>query len=65
MGLQTQDETLRDHFTGTVERLISYFTFIAEDVRNILASLGYKTIEEIVGRSDLLKVIDDKFATKI
>ena len=44
--------------------MISYFTFIAEDVRNILASLGYKTIEEIVGRSDLLKVIDDKFAQK-
>ncbi|MGE3592312.1 MAG: glutamate synthase large subunit, partial [Arcobacter sp.] len=64
VGVATQDETLRDHFTGTVERLISYFTFIAEDVRNILASLGYKTIEEIVGRSDLLKVIDDKFAQK-
>lgn len=64
VGVATQDETLRDHFTGTVERLISYFTFIAEDVRSILASLGYKTIEEIVGRSDLLKVIDDKFAQK-
>jgi glutamate synthase (NADPH/NADH) large chain len=64
VGVATQDETLRDYFTGTVERLISYFTFIAEDVRNILASLGYKTIEEIVGRSDLLKVIDDKFAQK-
>lgn len=64
VGVATQDETLRDHFTGTVERLISYFTFIAEDVRNILASLGYKTIEEVVGRSDLLKVIDDKFAQK-
>lgn len=64
VGVATQDETLRDHFTGTVERLISYFTFIAEDVRAILASLGYKTIEEIVGRTDLLKVIDDKFAQK-
>ena len=64
VGVATQDENLRDYFTGTVERLISYFTFIAEDVRAILASLGYKTIEEIVGRSDLLKVIDDKFAQK-
>lgn len=64
VGVATQDENLRDFFTGTVDRLISYFTFIAEDVRNILASLGYKTIEEIVGRSDLLKVIDDKFAQK-
>jgi len=64
VGVATQDESLRDHFEGTVERLISYFTFIAEDVRNILASLGYSTIEEIVGRSDLLKVIDDDFAKK-
>ena len=64
VGVATQDENLRDFFTGTVDRLISYFTFIAEDIRNILASLGYKTMEEIVGRSDLLKVIDDKFAQK-
>ncbi|MBU3015962.1 glutamate synthase large subunit [Poseidonibacter lekithochrous] len=64
VGVATQDESLREHFEGTVERLISYFTFIAEDVRNILASLGYSTIEEIVGRSDLLKVIDDDFAKK-
>ncbi|RXJ87151.1 glutamate synthase large subunit [Arcobacter sp. CECT 8985] len=64
VGVATQDEDLRDQFKGTVERLISYFTFLAEEVREILASLGYKTIEEIVGRSDLLKVIDDEFAKK-
>jgi glutamate synthase (NADPH/NADH) large chain len=64
VGVATQDDDLRAHFTGTVERLISYFTFIAEDVREIMASLGYKTMEELVGRSDLLKVIDDKFAQK-
>ena len=64
VGVATQDEDLRGHFTGTVERLISYFTFIAEEVREILAELGYSSIEEIVGRSDLLKVIDDKFAQK-
>jgi glutamate synthase (NADPH/NADH) large chain len=64
VGVATQDEDLRAHFTGTVERLISYFTFIAQDVRDILATLGYKSVEEIVGRSDLLKVIDDEFAQK-
>lgn len=64
VGVATQDEDLREHFTGTVERLISYFTFIAQDVREILATLGYKTLEELVGRSDLLKVIDDEFAQK-
>ena len=64
VGVATQDEDLREHFTGTVERLISYFTFVAQEVREILASLGYKSIEEIVGRSDLLKIIDDDFAKK-
>ena len=64
VGVATQDEKLRDHFTGTVERLISYFTFIAEEVREILATLGYTKIEDIIGRSDLLKVVDDEFAKK-
>ena len=64
VGVATQDEDLRTYFTGTVERLISYFSFIASDVRDILAKLGYSSIEEIVGRSDLLKVIDDKMAQK-
>ncbi|MDC0933516.1 glutamate synthase large subunit [Arcobacteraceae bacterium] len=64
VGVATQDEELREKFSGTVERLISYFEFLAEDVREILASLGYSSIEEIVGRSDLLKVLDDKFAQK-
>lgn len=64
VGVATQDEDLRTHFTGTVERLISYFNFVAQEVREILAKLGYKTMEEIIGRSDLLKVIDDEFAKK-
>ncbi len=64
VGVATQDEDLRGHFQGTVERLISYFTFIAEEIREILAKLGYKSLEEVVGRSDLLKVIDDEFAQK-
>ncbi len=64
VGVATQEEVLREHFVGTVERIINYFTLLAEDVREILASMGYKSIEEIVGRSDLLKVIDDEFAKK-
>ncbi len=64
VGVATQDEFLREQFKGSVERLISYFEFLAQDIREILASIGYKTIEEIVGRSDLLKVIDDEFASK-
>lgn len=65
VGVATQDERLRsDFYEGTVERIINYFTFLAEDVREILASIGYTSIEEIIGRSDLLKVIDDEFAKK-
>ena len=64
VGVATQDDKLRDHFTGTVERLISYFTFLAEDVRAILASLGYTKLDDVIGRSDLLKVVDDEFAKK-
>jgi len=65
VGIATQDETLRGEFyKGTVEQIISYFTFIADDVREILAKLGYKSLEEIIGRTDLLEVIDDEFAKK-
>jgi glutamate synthase (NADPH/NADH) large chain len=64
VGVATQDEDLRDKFSGTVERLISYFTFLAQDVREILASIGYTKLEDVIGRSDLLEVIDDEFAKK-
>ena len=64
VGVATQDESLRDKFSGTVERLINYFEFLAQDIREILASLGYTRLEEIIGRSDLLEVIDDDFAKK-
>lgn len=65
VGIATQNETLRhDYFNGTVEQLINYFTYLAEDVRKIMAALGYKTMEEMIGRSDLLKVVDTEFAKK-
>ncbi|HEX5623176.1 MAG TPA: glutamate synthase large subunit [Sulfuricurvum sp.] len=65
VGIATQNEKLRgEYFTGTVEQLINYFTYLAEDVRKIMAKLGYKTMEELVGRSDLLQVIDTEFAQK-
>jgi len=63
-GIATQNGKLREHFNGNVQKIINYFTLLAEDVREILATLGYKSIEEIVGRSDLLKVIDNEMAKK-
>ena len=64
VGVATQDEKLREKFTGTVDRLIEYFEFLAQDIREILASLGYNSLEDIIGRSDLLRIIDDDFAKK-
>lgn len=58
VGVATQDATLREHFVGTVERLINYLTLLAEDVRAHLAAMGYKSIDEIVGRRDLFVVSD-------
>ncbi|WP_077395282.1 glutamate synthase large subunit [Bombella intestini] len=54
VGVCVQDEELRKKFEGTPEKVINLFTLIAEDVRNILARLGYRSLEEIIGRTDLL-----------
>jgi glutamate synthase (NADPH/NADH) large chain len=65
VGIATQNEKLREEFfKGNVNQLINYFTLMAEDIRSIMAELGFKTMEEMVGRVDILKVIDDKFAQK-
>ncbi len=54
VGVCTQDEGLRARFTGTPDKVVNLFTFIAEEVREILASLGFRSLQEIVGRTDLL-----------
>jgi len=54
VGVCTQDERLREKFTGTPEKVVNLFTFMAEEVREILAKLGFRSLNEIVGRSDLL-----------
>ena len=64
VGVATQDPHLREKFKGNVEKVINYFTLIAEEIREILAQLGYKSLEEIVGQNHLLNVIDDEFAKK-
>jgi len=64
VGIATQEPMLREHYEGNVERLVNYFTLLAEDVREIMASMGYETLEELIGRTDLLGTIDDDFARK-
>ncbi len=64
VGVATQDPHLREKFKGNVDKVVNYFTLIAQEIREILAELGYKSLEEIVGQNHLLKVIDDEFAKK-
>jgi glutamate synthase (NADPH/NADH) large chain len=54
VGVCTQDEALRAKFEGTPEKVINLFSFIAEDIRHILASLGFRSLRDVIGRSDLL-----------
>ncbi len=58
VGVCSQDRSLRDKFSGTPEKVVNLFTFVATEVREILASLGYKSINEIIGRTDLLSQIN-------
>ncbi len=57
VGVCTQDEALRAKFSGSPEKVINLFTFIAEEVREILGQLGFKSLQEIVGRTDLLRQV--------
>jgi glutamate synthase (NADPH/NADH) large chain len=54
-GIATQDESLRKRFIGRSEYVINFFRFIAEEVREHLAEMGFTSFEEIVGRADLLE----------
>ncbi len=55
VGVATQDPVLRKRFKGTPEHVINYFFFVAEEVREILASLGVTKLDEIIGASELLE----------
>ena len=54
VGIATQDPVLRARFTGKPEHVINYFFFVAEELREIMAALGFRTVEEMIGRVDLL-----------
>jgi len=57
VGVCVQDERLRAKFTGTPEKVINLMTFIAEEAREILARLGYRSLDEVVGRTELLRQV--------
>ncbi|MFR9726463.1 glutamate synthase large subunit [Streptomyces sp. MS19] len=56
VGIATQNPVLRERFTGKPEFVVNFFEFIAEEVRELLAELGFRTLEEAVGRAELLDV---------
>ncbi len=65
VGVTSQLENLRQRFPGTPERVVNFLYFVAEEVRSILAKLGYTSLKEIVGRSDLLTQRTDVKLTKL
>ena len=54
VGVCTQDPRLRERFAGSPEKVVNLFSFIAEEVREILARLGFRSLNEVIGRTDLL-----------
>ena len=56
VGVATQDETLRKRFTGRADYVVNYFTFLAQHVREYLSQLGVSSLNEIIGRTDLIEV---------
>ncbi|HKU95032.1 MAG TPA: glutamate synthase large subunit, partial [Vineibacter sp.] len=54
VGIATQDPVLRKRFTGAPEHVINYFFFVAEELREIMAQLGFRTLNEMIGRVDRL-----------
>ncbi len=58
VGVCSQDPSLREKFTGTPEKVENLFKFVATEVREILSSLGFKSINEIIGRTDLLSQVN-------
>ncbi len=58
VGIATQDERLRKNFAGKPEHVVNYFTFVAQECREIMAELGFRKFEDMVGRVDMLDTED-------
>ena len=54
MGVATQNPKLREHFLGKADHLVNYFTFLAQEVREYLAAMGYRSLDEIIGHTELI-----------
>jgi glutamate synthase (ferredoxin) len=59
VGVATQNEKLRDRFPGQPQHVINYMTFMAQEMREVMAELGFRTVDEMVGRVEYLRQRDD------
>jgi glutamate synthase (ferredoxin) len=64
VGVASQREDLRQRFPGIPEHVVNFFYFVAEEVRSMLARLGYRSLAELIGRADLLKLREEVRLTK-
>ncbi len=64
VGVATQDEVLRNRFRGRSEHIINYFHFVAMELREIMASLGVRTVDEMIGRTELLEINQEMLCGK-
>ena len=64
VGVATQDPKLRERFLGRSEYLVNYYMFMAEEVREYLAQMGFRKFDDIIGRTDLIEVDPTKFTDK-
>jgi glutamate synthase (ferredoxin) len=64
VGVATQQERLRARFSGIPAHVVNFFTLVAEETRQLLAKLGYRSLNEVIGRADLLKARSDARLTK-
>jgi len=65
VGIATQDPKLRDRFRGEPEHVMNYMEFIAQDLREIMASLGFRKMEEMIGRANLLQQREVEMGFKV
>ncbi|CAK7241518.1 MAG: glutamate synthase [NADH] [Sporothrix thermara] len=65
VGIATQDPELRKKFKGTPEHVINFFYYIANELRAIMAKLGFRTVNEMIGHVEVLKVRDDLKSKKV
>ena len=64
VGVATQDPVLREHFRGRYEYVVNYFRFLAQEVREYLAQMGFRSLNDIIGRTDLIRIKSAEPGTK-